>query len=268
MHHHGSTQRALCLLTALCAAHVHAWADDAPADPPATTPATENVAAPADAGAPATTDAAPAAAADSAAAAATIPVEPLRTDASPQPAAPASTGDATQLEEVVVTATKRAKNVREIPATIVGFSGEQLERDNVKGMEDLARLVPGVNYTMPSEGTPRITIRGIAGQPATNATTGILYGDISFNDTYLPRVVPDPLPFDLQTVEILKGPQGTLFGAGALNGAIRYVPEPAKPGVWETKYTAEYTRVHEGDRGAPVYGAVVNAPLYGGDTAA
>lgn len=198
--------------------------------------------------------------------AATITVEPLQAPAAPSVNVEES-GGTVQLEEIVVTSTKRAKSVREIPATIVGFSGEDLERNNIKGIEDLARLVPGVNVSQPSEGTPRITIRGIAAQATTNATTGILYGDIPFTDTYLPRVVPDPLPFDLQTVEVLKGPQGTLFGAGSLNGAIRYVPEPAKLGMWETKYMAEYTQVHEGGA-APVYGAVINLPIYGEDTAA
>lgn len=165
-----------------------------------------------------------------------------------------------RLEEIVVTSTKRAQSVRDIPQSIVGLSGEDMERANIKGIEDIARIVPGVNVTEPGDSAPRVTIRGIAGQSSTNATTGILYGDIAFTDTYLPRVVPDPLPFDLQSVEVLKGPQGTLFGASALNGAIRYVPEPAKLGLWETKYMLEYTSISQGDS-APVLGAVVNMPV-------
>lgn len=188
----------------------------------------------------------------------TIPVQ-VSEKAEPLPA-PQKDAQATQLENIVVTSTKRAKSVREIPASIDALRGEDLERQGVQNVEDIARLVPGVNVTQPGDNAQRITIRGIAGQPSTNATTGVLFGDISFTDAYLPRVNLDPNPFDLRSVEVLKGPQGTLFGAGALNGAIRYVPQPPVLGQWETKYFVQYTKLSEGGLD-PIFGAALNMPI-------
>jgi outer membrane receptor protein involved in Fe transport len=165
------------------------------------------------------------------------------------------------LEEVIVTATKREESLREIPASITAFQGENLERSGIHGVGDIVKLVPGVNMTHQEGGTSeRVTVRGISAQNATNLTTGVLIGDVSFVDNYIPQVLPDPLPFDMRSVEILKGPQGTLFGAGSLNGAIRYVLEPAEFEVFTIKYFAEYSEVKFGS-GAPIYGGVVNIPM-------
>lgn len=192
----------------------------------------------------------------------TIPVNSLQ---EPEPLSEES--DAPEvIEEITVTATKREQSIREIPASVSAVSGEDLEQQGVQGVEDLSRLVPGVSVTTPGEGNMRVTVRGIAALPGTNLTTGVLYGDVSFNDSYLPSVTLDPNPFDLKSVEVLKGPQGTLFGAGALNGAVRYVPEPPKLGEWETRWFVQYTAVDHGDD-APIYGAAVNVPIVG-DTAA
>ncbi|NGY05587.1 TonB-dependent receptor [Solimonas terrae] len=216
------------------------------------------------------------------------PSDPQGTDAPPPPARDVSsdslptipvTGDVAtappvaaskpheQIAEIIVTATKREQALRDIPASITALSGEDLEKSNAQGIEDIARLVPGLSTTTPGDSGTRVTIRGIAAPAATNSTTGVLFGDVSFNDFYLPLVVLDPNPFDIKSVEILKGPQGTLFGAGALNGAVRYVPEPPKMDEWEARYFLQYTRVDHGDT-APIYGAVVNAPILDDDRAA
>ena len=194
-----------------------------------------------------------------------IPVQPLKSEPETSPS-PNERRPPTQIEEIVVTATKREQSLREIPASITALTGENLEQLGVQGVEDISRLVPGVTIYSPSEGATRVTIRGIAAPAATNATTGALFGDVSFTDAYLPRAALDPNPFDLKSVEVLKGPQGTLFGAGALNGAIRYVPEPPKLGEWEAKAFLQYTSIDEGDT-APIYGAMVNLP-FAGDSAA
>ncbi|PTU31840.1 TonB-dependent receptor [Stenotrophobium rhamnosiphilum] len=169
------------------------------------------------------------------------------------------------LEEIVVTATKQALYLRDIPASITALSGEDLERSGAQSAEDFIKLVPGVNITSTGDSPPRITIRGIASDIATSSTTGILFGNVSFTDAYVPFVALDPNPFDMASVEVLKGPQGTLFGASALNGAVRYVPTAPQLGVFQVKYFGQYTRISDGSQ-APSYGAAVNAPL--GETAA
>mgnify|MGYP003624234993 CR=1 FL=1 len=167
---------------------------------------------------------------------------------------------ARQLEEILVTATKRDESLREIPASITAFTGDDLERQGVQNMADIIKLIPGVNMTKTDFGTAaRVTVRGISSQDGTNLTTSVLFGDVNFVDSYAPRVLPDPLPFDLRTVEVLKGPQGTLFGAGSLNGMVRYVPEPVEFDLFTLKYFSEYTKVNEGG-GAPIFGAVANLP--------
>src|SRR5207244_2446407 len=88
-------------------------------------------------------------------------------------------------------------------------------------------------------------------------------GDVSLTDPYQSYATADVDPFDLSTVEVLKGPQGTLFGAAALNGAIRYVPNPAELGQWSGKLFSEgRNTAHSGLGGAA--GGAVNIPI--GDT--
>ncbi len=168
-----------------------------------------------------------------------------------------------QLEEIVVTATKRAEPLREIPATINVLSGEQLERAGIQNIEQIVTMVPGVNLTDEgSGGTPkRITIRGISAGFGTNLTTGFLIGDIPFTDPFAPKVQLDPNPFDIATVEVLKGPQGTLFGGTGLNGMIRYVPQAPQLDEFRIKYYTQLTSYPgNGDSGWN-YGAMINAPF-------
>jgi iron complex outermembrane receptor protein len=181
---------------------------------------------------------------------------------SSQKAPPAAKPASTELESIVVTATKREESVESIPGSIAAISGGELEQRGSQGVADITALVPGVNVTMQDGTAARITIRGISSESDTNATTGILFGDISFNDSYVPHVMLDPNPFDMSSVEVLKGPQGTLFGASALNGAIRYEPEQPEFGVLDGKYYTQYGRVSEGDD-AWGAGAMVNVPLVG-----
>ncbi|HEY1077546.1 MAG TPA: TonB-dependent receptor, partial [Fontimonas sp.] len=195
-----------------------------------------------------------------------IAVEPLREDAAPQAISEAPM--ATQLEEIVVTATKRATSVREIPATVTALSGEDLEREGVQSIDQIVTLVPGVNLTDDGLGqAKRVTIRGVAADVNVNFTAGTLFGDIPFSDTFIPKVQLDPNPFDMATVEILKGPQGTLFGGSGLNGMIRYVPETPQFGETAVKYFAQFSDYVDDGGAGWTYGGVLNAPI-GDDIAA
>jgi iron complex outermembrane receptor protein len=189
---------------------------------------------------------------------ATIPVEPE--------ASPPAQEDAARFDDVVVTATKRAVSAREIPATVNALDGGDLERIGAQGVDDFVKLVPGVNINDDGGfGPKRITVRGITGEVQTVFATGVLFGDVPFSDLFIPFFHLDPNPFDLATVEVLKGPHGTLFGGYGLNGLIRYVPEPPKLAATELKYYVQRLSLSEGGR-EPAFGAVVNLPA--GDTAA
>jgi len=171
-----------------------------------------------------------------------------------------SPDSAVTVETVVVTATKRAKSVEEIPAAISAITGAEIERRASQNLSDIVALVPGVNLTAPAGNAERISIRGISGEANTNPTSGILFGDISFNDSYVPHTTLDPNPFDMQNVEVLKGPQGTLFGASALNGAIRYVPNEPELGVISGKYYVQGASVSQGNDPWSI-GGMLNVPI-------
>lgn len=167
-----------------------------------------------------------------------------------------------RLEDIVVTATKRSASTREVAQTINALSGEQIEKLGIQNVDEIIKLTPGVNLTDDGLGQPkRITIRGVSAGTNVNFTSGTLIGDTPFTDPFSPLVQLDPNPFDMQSVEVLKGPQGTLFGGSGLNGMIRYVPERPQYAVTELKYFAQYTDYPGSGGAAPVYGAAINLPL-------
>jgi iron complex outermembrane receptor protein len=173
------------------------------------------------------------------------------------------------LEEVLVTANKRDGNIRDIAGSVGAVGGEQLEEMKAQGMEDYLKLVPGVTMAQSGadQGVP--VIRGIATSNSINGFTalsvGIYLDDMPFQDLFAPQSVPNLNPFDLERVEVLKGPQGTLFGSGALSGAIRYIPRKAIPGEWEGKVQYTSSETNEGSPGKTA-AAALNIPL--GDSAA
>ena len=144
---------------------------------------------------------------------------------------PASGG----LEEVVVTATRREENIRDVPISISAFSEAQMDVQGMRGVDDIARFTPGVQFNRTagfgSDLGTSISIRGVA-SGAGQATTGIYIDDTpvqvgatvasgNFADNAYPRL------FDIQRVEVLRGPQGTLFGSGSEGGTVRFItPAP------------------------------------------
>lgn len=128
--------------------------------------------------------------------------------------------------EIVVTANKRNQNLNDVGLTITAFGGEVLKERKISSLEDIASIVPGLAYSTSTTNTPIFTLRGIGFQ---ESSLGV-YPAVS---VYLDQA---PLPFpilaahaayDLERVEVLKGPQGTLFGQNSTGGAINYIA--AKP---------------------------------------
>lgn len=192
----------------------------------------------------------------------TIPVaDPAPPVARPAPPSQASA----QIEEVVVTATKREQSLRDIPASITEFDGNKLEEQGKQNLADYLRQAPGVTMTDIAPNLPRISIRGIStdtsGLAGLPSPTGIFIGDVAFSDPYVSNVQPDLSAFDLASVEVLKGPQGTLFGGAALAGAIRYVINDPVMGEWQGRAFTQYVNP-DGGSTALSSGVVVNAPLY------
>ena len=143
-----------------------------------------------------------------------------------QAAAQEVAGDASAGDEIIVTAQKRNERLMDVPVSITAASGEQLLKQGITQTSQLAKLVPGFTYQDSNYGTPIFTIRGI----------GFQDGSLGAQPTVTTYVDQVPLPYplmnrgatlDLERVEVLKGPQGTLFGQNATGGAINYIA--AKP---------------------------------------
>ncbi|MGH8446648.1 MAG: TonB-dependent receptor [Solimonas sp.] len=200
-------------------------------------------------------------------------VEPQVLDTIPVPVAPEplpaqepEVADRPQIAEVVVTATKREESARKIAGTVNAISGEDLEKSGARELLDYLRNVPGVAMQEGTINSNRtLSIRGITPGLGANTTVGVLINDVGLSDPYSSFMVPDLDPFDLHDMEVLKGPQGTLFGASALNGAIRYVLAKPELGVLRGKAFGSWTAINEGGS-EPAGGAAINIPV--GDTLA
>ena len=126
------------------------------------------------------------------------------------------------LEEIVVTATRREESISRVPVSVTAFSQEMIDQKGIKDFQDVVRFTPGV--TIDSSGTNAISIRGISSSGGAG-TTGIYIDDTPIQMRALGFNPDDTLPktFDLDRVEVLRGPQGTLFGAGSEGGTVRYI---------------------------------------------
>ncbi len=154
-----------------------------------------------------------------------------QSDQSTQPAqpaaAPASTGATDQLQEVVVTATKRSQNVQDVPISVQAFSGAELQEQNLQNLQSLTSLSPGVDLEggSPFSGDRSVlsaSIRGIGQNDfAFNLNPGV---GVYVDGVFLARTIGANVDLlDVDQVQILKGAQGTLFGANTIGGAINIV---------------------------------------------
>lgn len=129
---------------------------------------------------------------------------------------------ATTLETVVVTGLSRKQGLQTAPNAINVLDGSSLRDKGSSGFQDYLQSVPGVNFTQNNLGASRVTIRGVSdGIGATDALSTVYLDDLpiteNFGDTF------DPAIYDIARVEVLKGPQGTLYGAGSMGGTVRVV---------------------------------------------
>ncbi|WP_016745556.1 TonB-dependent receptor [Rhizorhabdus wittichii] len=147
-----------------------------------------------------------------------------------QPAASASDAATARpysdADEIVVTAQKREQKLNDVGLTVTAIGGKALQERNISSLSDIAQIVPGLVFSTSASNTPVYTLRGVG----FNDTTLGSYPDVSvyLDEAPLPFPVMTKLAaFDLERVEVLKGPQGTLFGNNATGGAINYIA--AKP---------------------------------------
>ena len=148
-------------------------------------------------------------------------------DSAAAESAAASSGSAT-LEPIIVTATRREASVQSVPISIEAFGKEELAQGYIKTIDDISALTPGLQFAVPngfSSAFTTISIRGL------NSNTGPPTVGLYLDDTVISSRLSGtanqgnvyPIVFDLDRVEVLRGPQGTLFGAGAEAGTVRFI---------------------------------------------
>ena len=172
------------------------------------------------------------------------------------------------LRKMLVTATKRLQLAQEVPFSLNVQSEEDIERLNTTNLEDLSRNVAGLSIQNLGPGQSVVTIRGISSgqivrdQPGVKEQVGVYLDETPIS---LSLFTPDIDLFDLNRVETLRGPQGTLFGSGSIGGTVRYITNQPLLGVNEVKVEVDGNYIDEGSLGGHLKTAV-NVPL--GDDAA
>ncbi|ODU22858.1 MAG: hypothetical protein ABS87_00195 [Sphingomonas sp. SCN 67-18] len=163
--------------------------------------------------------------------------------------------------EIIVTAQKRREDVKNVPLSISVLGGNALEKQKVVDFQDLGRVVPGLAVSNTGASSlSRLSLRGIASDQGTS-TVGVYLEDISltipnlfFTGSTLPEL------FDIDHVEVLRGPQGTLFGASSLGGAIRFIPNKPKLDRVEGEISGDISKTRHAGTNYSVQG-VVNLPV-------
>jgi iron complex outermembrane receptor protein len=171
-------------------------------------------------------------------------------------AAQTPAADQDTLEEIIVTATKRAESIHDIPISVTAFTGKELSDMGADNFVDYARDVPSLTFAERGNGRNDIAIRGLSvinGVP----TVGYYLDGVS---TELNFQSPDPKLFDIERVEILRGPQGTLYGAGAVGGLIKIITNPPDPSGFDAKADVDYFNINHAD-GSYAVNMMVNVPL-------
>ncbi len=177
--------------------------------------------------------------------------------------------EATKFEEIIVTATKRAESVQDVPVSIAVITNQEIERRGLIGMEDYLRSIPGVNEIDNGGRSNAIVIRGITTSPEfenfTNAsgTTVATYFDESpiTGAGGIGAGGIDVRPVDIERIEVLRGPQGTAFGNSSLGGTLRIIPVKPKLDRFGGKVAAAYSDTSGTGSDNTMIQGIVNIPL-------
>jgi len=186
----------------------------------------------------------------------------------PAAAQPVQTSTGVVLEEIVVTARKRSETLQDVPFSINALGVEQMRERGAENIEDVARNIAGLTIQNLGPGQSQVAIRGISAgqivrdQPGVKEQVGV-YVDESV--VSLSLFTPDLDLYDLERVEVLRGPQGTLYGSGSLSGTIRYITAKPSPEGFEGSAEAGVEMLEHGGTGYSAK-AMVNVPM--GDRAA
>jgi len=172
------------------------------------------------------------------------------------------------IEEITVTATKRESTIQDVPFSINVQTQKDIQRAGATDIEELSRNIAGLTVQNLGPGQSQVAIRGVSAgqivrdQPGVKEQVGIYLDESVIS---LSLFTPDFDLYDLNRVETLRGPQGTLFGSGSVGGTIRYITNDPNPERFEANVEVDVNSVTDGETGGSLKG-MINLPI--GDAAA
>lgn len=174
--------------------------------------------------------------------------------------------DSSTLGEVIVTAQRRTEDVKEVPTSVSVLGGAALESGHIGGLEDISRAVPGLSFAAGGgPGLDNIEMRGVSSTSG-SATVGIYLDDVPITVTNLYNGAIEPRLFDMDRVEVLRGPQGTLYGASSMGGAIRFISNQPNLTAFGGSVSSQVSGTRHGGVNYDEQ-AVLNVPLVEGRAA-
>ena len=197
-------------------------------------------------------------------AAAQTATPPQRADQIADPDTPATA-------DIIVTATKTNERLQDVPASVAVVSAEELTQQGAVRFTDYATQIPGLSLTTARTGNAQVTLRGITTGAAQPGSTTAYYVDeapVGSVNAYTggSSITPDLDPSDLAQIEVLKGPQGTLYGAGAVGGLLKFATASPSLSEFQGRASAGITTVAKGEIGYSGRG-MINIPLSPGGLA-
>ena len=180
--------------------------------------------------------------------------------ASPCLAADETTDEEPYIEEIIVTATLRETNLMDTPISMTVLDQNALSDKSIFDVRDMYLAVPGLSFRSNSSSYNGITIRGLTAPAQGGSALGVYVDDMPVTSATPKRQIPGTV-YDVARVEVLKGPQGTLYGEGSMGGAVRYVTNRPDPEALAAHVKAEYSQFDYSDDPSYVISGMVNVPL-------
>jgi iron complex outermembrane receptor protein len=180
----------------------------------------------------------------------------------------AAPSDENIIEQIIVTAQKRATALQDVPFSVAAPTGDQIRNAGASSLPELGRMVPGLAITDLGPGQSQVALRGISAgqvvrdQPGVKAQVGVYLDESPIS---VALFTPDLDLFDLQRFEVLRGPQGTLFGSGSISGVLRYITAQPELGMFGGTVEATASTGTDSEFGGSIKG-MLNVPV--GDTSA
>ena len=170
------------------------------------------------------------------------------------------------IEEIIVTATKRVSSLQDTAMAISALGSDTIDKRNLVGMSDYLSSLPGANVLDQGPGFNSIVIRGLSADPqlegvTSSPVTGVYFGEVSIAGLGMQGNSADIKLVDIERIEVLKGPQGTLYGAGAMGGVVRNIPVQPNLEKVEGKLKVGFSNTAEGGGGNSALSGVINIPL-------